>query len=248
MKSISIVVPCYNCQTYIGENIIKLIKKIKIEKINYEIILIKDGSKDNTLEELKKTTLKNKRITIISYGVNVGKSHAVQKGIKKSIYEYVLLIDCDLPYLDSFSKIIKNLKNNYDLVIVNRRNKKSVLEYKKISVYQVLRNMLGYLIGFVITKVLNMKIDDGVADTQAGLKGFKKIKKLKKINFISRKYFLDIELIYFFYKNNNRIKTVPVKYQISNNSNIKILSIFSNLIIVKELFKVLYFLKLRKMV
>ena len=55
--SISFILPCYNCESYIKKNIIKLNKKLKILKIKYELILVDDFSEDQTylkLQEIKK--------------------------------------------------------------------------------------------------------------------------------------------------------------------------------------------------
>lgn len=75
-------------------------------------------------------------------------------------------------------------------------------------------------------------------DTQAGLKAFKMNSLLKKNKFISKYYFLDIELINFFKKKNYKIKLIPVKFTISDKSSIKFFS-FKNIKIIFEFFKVL---------
>ena len=58
MFSASFIIPCYNSENFIFFNISKLIKKISLFKINYEIIIINDGSNDQTFFELIKTKKK----------------------------------------------------------------------------------------------------------------------------------------------------------------------------------------------
>ena len=53
MKSLSIIVPCYNYEKYILNNLEKLINKIENHNIDYEIIIINDGSVDNTKREVE---------------------------------------------------------------------------------------------------------------------------------------------------------------------------------------------------
>ena len=54
MKKLSVIIPSYNDEKIIEKKILKLIAKLKRKKINFEIIIINDGSIDNTLSVLKK--------------------------------------------------------------------------------------------------------------------------------------------------------------------------------------------------
>ena len=246
MKSISIVIPCYNCENFILNNIKKILKKLKFFNHKFEIILVNDGSSDFTLNKLKQSLKLNNKIKVVTYNKNIGKSFAIKKGIKKSKYNHIIITDSNLPYFEVFTTIIEKLKQNYDLVFVNRRNKKSFLKKKILSVYQILRFLIGYLVSIIIRVKLRMNIDGG--DTQAGLKGFKKIRNFGKINFISKIFFFDLELMYFYYILNKKIFSVPVKYEIPNSSSIKIFSVKRNFKIFLELFTVISKLKKLKII
>ena len=54
----------------------------------------------------------------------MGKSYSVIRGLRFSNYNHVILIDSDLPYLNVFNNVIKNLRK-YDFVFINRKHKKS---------------------------------------------------------------------------------------------------------------------------
>tara|TARA_B110000211_G_scaffold105303_1_gene122477 strand:- start:3935 stop:4660 length:726 start_codon:yes stop_codon:yes gene_type:complete len=238
MNSISIIVPCYNAEKFIIKNISLLIKKIDKSKIKNEIILINDGSTDKTHDKLKK--IRKKSLNIINLKKNYGKSFAIRQGIKKAKFQHIILIDCDLPYFDKFYLLIKKLKEGYDFVTIDRRNKRSKVKNKNFSVYQFSRLFIGNL----ISKIINFSLDleKKNLDTQAGLKGFKKFKKLKNINFVSKKFFLDLELIFYFMKNKMSLFFIPIKYKIRNESSIKFFS-FNSFLIIYELIKVIKFLK-----
>ena len=112
--NISFIIPCYNCEDYIQNNIYRLYKKLKSLKIKYEIILIDDYSSDKTLlyiNELKNTIPK---LRILKNKKNLGKSFSLIKAIKASKYRHVIFIDCDLPYFKSILKVIKY--NNYNII------------------------------------------------------------------------------------------------------------------------------------
>ena len=236
---ISIVIPCYNSEYYISDNLNKIYTFFKKKKIQSEIICINDGSSDNTLLVLKK--LKKKfNIKIINNKKNTGKSFSIIKGIVNSKYKNIILIDSDISYFKYLEFLIFYLQKGYDLIIANRRLPKSRLLIRdKLKIYQLLRLIIGKIIGKLIELTLNTSV---YGDTQAGLKAFKIPSKFKNKKFISKRFFFDIELIHFFRKANLKIKCIPVKFFISNKSSIRIFNKV-NIKIVIELFKVITYLK-----
>lgn len=242
LKNLSIIVPCYNYEKLIKKNIFNICNKLNKFKIKYEIIVINDGSKDNTKNKLKELSKIKENIKIINLPENKGKSHCVKVGINASMYNYLVLIDCDLPYFKYFNKVIEKLNQKFDLVIINRKSIKSRLTKQKLNFYQKTRFFIGNAIGLFNKKILDLKF----YDTQAGLKGLKKINKFNNINFYSKKFFFDLELIYNYQKLNKKIIDIPIIYKISKNSSIKLFS-YKNLYILFELIKVLFLLKIKRL-
>ncbi len=98
MKKISMIVPCYNEEGNIKlffEDVKNTYKNSK--KYQIELIFIDDGSKDNTLTELKKI-VKNKdfETKIISFSRNFGKESVIYAGLQKATGDYTVLIDADM--------------------------------------------------------------------------------------------------------------------------------------------------------
>ena len=244
MFSVSFIIPCYNAEKFIVQNISKLQKKIFSLKIRYEIILIDDGSNDGSCKKIKDYIKKNKFISLIENKRNQGKSFSVIKGIKKSKYDFIIMIDCDLPYFNSLNKIVFHLKNKADLVMINRRLKDSKLKKEKLNLYQISRYILGAIIAFINKILLNISVEGG--DTQAGLKGFKKNNVLMKNKFISKKFFFDLELIHLFLKKKLKIVSIKTNYFIPKKSSIKILNLKNNYSIFKELLLILILKNLSK--
>ena len=241
-KKFTFLIPCYNCENFIYQNSVKLIKKIKKTKISYNLIFINDASTDSTLQELKKIEKKFRNISIISYKKNLGKSAALQIGLKKCKTNIVIFYDCDLPYFNYLPKLINLLLNNKQFVTIDRRSIQSKINKSKLNFYQIARFIISRIVNYIITTIL-MKNFKG--DTQSGLKGFYLTTKFKKQKFISKKFFLDAEIISFFCNENIKITSISIKYEISRQSSIKILNI-ANFIYVFELSKIILSTRLIK--
>ena len=207
MAKISVVVPAYDEEKRIGKTLEIILKYLKSRKYNFEMIVINDGSKDNT----KKVVEKFKKVKLISYFPNHGKGYAVRKGILESKGDYVLFCDADLSTpieeLDDFMKYIKN----YDIVIASRALKESRIKALKH------RKLLGRIFAFFV-KLLAVR---GIQDTQCGFKLFskeasKKIFSKQTIN----GWAFDVEVLFIARKLGYKIKEVGVKWQHFNHKDV----------------------------
>lgn len=236
MKNLSVIIPVYNDEKKLVTKTNILLKKLKKLKLKYEIIFINDGSSDKSNNHISNLIKKNKYITLINNKVNMGKSFSIIKALKKTKFNYVILIDSDLPYFSKFSQVVRLLKKNYELVFIDRRHPKSQVNFEKFSIYTLLRFIIGYLISLYFKYLINAK--NYKIDTQAGLKGFKKIQEIHNKKFISKRFFFDVELIFLYLKNKKNIASIPVKYKISKSSSIKLINLRQNIKIFIELLKV----------
>ena len=198
---LSVILPVYNYEKFIKQNIIKLSKKIASFTDNFEILIVNDGSSDQTKKVLN-FFKKNKRIKIINKSTNNGKGSAIRVGIQKSVGKIIIYYDCDLPYFNKLENIYKLLKKNFDFVLITREKDK-YLKIKKNNLFFIRRN-LSYFFSF-ISKLI---IIDGFPDTQAGLKGFKKKYKHELSKYKTNKFLFDVEIIRIATKNKLKIKKV----------------------------------------
>ena len=96
-KKITIVVPMYNEEKVVEECYKRIkINLEKIEKYDYEIIFVNDGSKDRTLEILENKAQSDKKIKIISFSRNFGHQAAVSAGLQNVTGDAIIIIDADL--------------------------------------------------------------------------------------------------------------------------------------------------------
>ena len=128
MKKISIIIAVYNAEKYIE----KCLNSIKEQtNSNYEIIIVDDGSKDNSLNICEKFKGENKNIIInIISQENKGPSKARNKGIEKATGDYITFVDAD-DYLEE--NILKNLVNNSEPNVMIRSNYKVFKNNKIIN-------------------------------------------------------------------------------------------------------------------
>ena len=113
MKNLSILVPAYNVENYIEECIDSLLDL----DTNYEIIIINDGSTDNTKQILQKYKKYN-YIKIINQK-NMGIAHTRNNLLKNATGKYIFFIDSD-DYInkEKFNELLKKV-NNQDLILFN---------------------------------------------------------------------------------------------------------------------------------
>ena len=98
MEKISIIVPCYNEEKALPLFYEELEKNIKTfsDNLDFEILFVNDGSKDNTLNIIKELAEKDNRIKYVSFSRNFGKESAIFAGLENSSGDYVTLMDADL--------------------------------------------------------------------------------------------------------------------------------------------------------
>ena len=111
--NLSIIVPVYN-SSKILKTLVKRIKK-NLRTKNYEIIFINDASSDNSWNEIKKISKKNKRIKGINLSENFGQHSAIFAGLKYAKGKKIITMDDDLQHPpESIEDIVSKL-NKYDL-------------------------------------------------------------------------------------------------------------------------------------
>ena len=102
-KKISVVVPCY-CEEAAIPHYWEETSKVadSMETVDFEFLFIDDGSKDQTVELLRKLSKEDKRVRYISFSRNFGKEAAMYAGLKASKGDYVVIMDVDLQDPPSF--------------------------------------------------------------------------------------------------------------------------------------------------
>jgi glycosyltransferase involved in cell wall biosynthesis len=133
-KKVSIVVPFYNESESVDVFFGTLIPILKRATAEFEIICVNDGSKDDTLDQLKKQKIENTEIKIIDFSRNFGKDAALTAGLDFSEGDCVIPMDCDLqdpPEL--ILDMIEKWKKGIDVVLAKRTDRSEDSLTKRVT-------------------------------------------------------------------------------------------------------------------
>ena len=154
---ISIVVPCYNEEEVIEKYYDATIPVLEGIDVNYEIIFVDDGSKDNTAKLMKQLAEKNKHIKFIILSRNFGKEGAMYAGLCHAQGDYVGLMDVDLqdpPNL--IPEMLETLRNEeYECVGTRRVTRKGEPKIRSFFARKFYK---------LINKMTKTEIVDGARD------------------------------------------------------------------------------------
>lgn len=146
---LSLVVPCYNEE----ENVNVFYDNIKQnynKDLDYELIFIDDGSKDETLEKLKELAkLDKKHVKTISFSRNFGKEAAILAGLKEAKGDYVGIIDADMqqdPKIMLEMLDILEKDTYYDSVAAYQKERKEnkVISFFKRNFYEIMNSTSSF--------------------------------------------------------------------------------------------------------
>lgn len=159
MALLSVIVPCYNEEEnvhYFYEELMKNNAFFQEKSLDIEIIYVDDGSKDNTVLEVKKLREKDERIKMVSFSRNFGKESAIYAGFQKAKGEYVVMMDADLQDPPSLlPEMFSYIEQGYDSVATRRVSRKG--EPK-------IRSFFARMFYRIMNKISKTDIVDGARD------------------------------------------------------------------------------------
>ncbi|MCK5451490.1 MAG: glycosyltransferase family 2 protein [Candidatus Omnitrophica bacterium] len=228
---LSIVIPAYNEAMRI-ENTLSGIKSfMDNKKISYEVIVVDDGSTDETSKISKKSSLaKAGCLKVLKNDNNSGKGYSVKRGVDEASGELILFSDADMSTpIDEFDNLSKMLDDGFDVVIGSRALGSSDVIIKQ----PFYRQTMGRIFNFVLHTLLGEKFKD----TQCGFKLFTKNAAKNIFKEISIDGFaFDVEALSIARKYGYKIVEVGVKWENSNGS--KVHPVLSSLEMLRDIIRV----------
>lgn len=229
---ISIVIPCYNEARIIQKSLDKVIEFMSSTDLDYELILVNDGSGDNTEKVLNEYTLKHVNIKVYSYKENKGKGYAINYGLKHCKGDTIIFMDADL------STDLTAIKNALD-IIYNTAGRYLIIGSRKMKGSVILNNnnKMRKIMSKCCTVLVNKIFDLDVTDSQCGFKCFDSNTKdsiLEKQSVF--RWAFDVEYILIAKKIGTPVIEMPVTWEYKRESSVRFIK--SSLEYLSELLKI----------
>ena len=211
---VSIVVPAFNEASRIGESVRRIDAFIRQSPISFEVIIVDDGSVDNTAAVVAESRIKG--LKLIRNNENHGKGYSVRQGVLVASGEYVLFTDADLSSpIEEATKLLEiALKESADIVIGSRGLDRNYIQKRQSR----MREFGGVAFNLMVRLLLGLRVHD----TQCGFKLFHREKSRKifeKQTIVG--FGFDPELLFLASRSGLKMRETPVRWSHSEGSKIK---------------------------
>jgi dolichyl-phosphate beta-glucosyltransferase len=203
---LSIVIPAYNEQARLLPTLQRISKYFDGRGVDYEVVVVDDGSQDHTLEIAKQFALGNHRIRVLHNVTNRGKGGAVRRGVAASRGERVLFTDTDLSTpIEELEKLTRrmNADSGMGVVIGSRGVQGAELKQHQPWYREIMGKTFNLLVQWIVFP--------GIRDTQCGFKLFgRDVARAAFRKMTIAGFGFDVEVLYLARKMGARIEEVPV--------------------------------------
>lgn len=204
---LSVIFPAYNEGARIKHTLQETRKVLRRAGLNFEMIVVDDGSVDQTSRltaQMARTASYKGILQLVSYSPNQGKGWALKQGVRAARGKYVAFLDADLDISpDHLSDYLQRLKDAAaDAVVGSKRHPQSDLEYSRGRVW--ISNLYYWVNRFLFRLP--------VKDTQSGVKLFRREVLLDVMpKMLVKQFAFDLEMLVNIRKNGGKIIEAPVR-------------------------------------
>lgn len=215
---LSIIIPAYREEKNIYKTIDEILKAHDVLDYDYEVIVVVDGSPDNTAREARKH--RSKKVKVFEYPKNQGKGYALKYGTRKASGDIITFVDAGGDFNPKqFDKCVRLMEIfDADFVIGSKRHPASKVDYPFVR----------RIYSWMYHKMIRILFGLNVTDTQAGLKFLKrKVAKDVLPRVLVKQYAFDLEmLVVAFQLGYRRIFEAPVDLNFNKaNTGIRVKTI-----------------------
>ena len=224
---LSVIIPAYNEASRLPATLVDVDRYLSSQRFSYEIIVVNDGSADNTAEIARRFSLTMRNLRLIDQKVNCGKGAAVRTGMLAANGDTRLFMDADnstaISEVEKLLPYFSSGLGKYDVVFGSR-----AIKGAQMNPPQVFYKRFAGKLGNFFIQLLLLK---GIWDTQCGFKCFsretaQKIFSLAKIN----RWGFDAEILALAKTLGYKIKEVPIYWVNNTQSHVSAVSYFQVLL------------------
>jgi glycosyltransferase involved in cell wall biosynthesis len=210
----SIVIPAYNESERIGNALDRVLDYVRQQKWDAEIIVVNDGSRDNTAELVRRYAAEHSPVRLVENPGNRGKGYSVRNGMSAASGEVRLFTDADLSApITEAGKLVAALADGADLAIGSRWMD-SALQTERQPLF---RQLAGRIFNLLLRIILGL----GYKDTQCGFKAF--TRRAADLIFPRQRierWGFDPEILFIAGKKGLKTREVPVQWAHDERSKI----------------------------
>ena len=210
----SIVIPAYNESTRLGASLEKVLTYVHMQRWDAEVIVVNDGSRDNTAEIVLHSMAKDPIVKLLENPGNRGKGFSVRNGVLNALGRIILFTDADLSApIEEAPRLLGALDAGADIAIGSR--------WLRAETQTERQPLHRQLFGRVFNLMLRVSLGLQFADTQCGFKAFKRaaaqaIFPLQRIE----RWGFDPEILFLARKLGFKVEEVPVLWGHSGGARI----------------------------
>ncbi len=204
---LSIVIPAYNEELRLPPTLIDMIDYFDQREISYEIVVVDDGSRDQTADVVEKYAKLRPKVRLIKVSPNQGKGNAVRAGVLDSKGELILFADADgATPIREYERLESAIQAGADLAIGSRALRSNDTK--------VVTRWYRKLLGQSFNRIVNFLVLPGIVDTQCGFKLFRrKVARFLFTHQKSKQFSFDVEILFLAKKVGLKIAEVPINWR-----------------------------------
>ena len=200
------MIPAFNEEKRLPKTLQDISRYLKARQLKAEILVVDDGSNDNTARVVENARGGFPQLRLLSNGHNCGKGYSVRHGMIEAQGEFTLFTDADLSTpIEEAEKLFTMLQSGHDVAIGSR-----AVDRRLIEVHQpALREKAGIIFNRFVRWITGLRFHD----TQCGFKAFRREKVRTIFEQQRTKGFgFDPEILFLAQRKGLRIAEVPVRW------------------------------------
>lgn len=217
MIELSVIIPAYNEERRLPRTLSDVYGFLKARGGSFEIIVVDDGSKDQTAEHVVEYAVEHPEVRLLSYQPNRGKGFAVRSGMMSAHGQSMLIDDADgSSPIAEVERLELALKNGADIAIGSRAKPD---ENRKVDALAH-RKFIGNTFNAIVQSLLL----PGLYDTQCGFKLFKRqaARDIFSVNRING-FGFDVEVLYIAKMRSYKVEEIAINWANMEGSKVNVL-------------------------